>query len=110
MALVVTDDHWRTRKNKKCRLFPACPQQINLPKVGGACIPEGLTGSVPTCSKQSAVPAGPTMLKNLAKNWETFHEHFTFCSVSFQEKAKESLVDKDFQDMKSLLSENRLDL
>lgn len=39
-----------------------------------------------------------------------FHEHFTFCSVSLQEKAKEPLVDKDFQDVKSLLGENRVNL
>lgn len=109
MALVLTDD-WRTCKDIKCRLFPACLQQNNLPKVGGACIPEGLTGSGPACSKQSAVPAGPTMLKNLAKNWEMFHEHFTFCSVSLQEKAKESPVDKDFSGHESLLGENRVNL
>lgn len=117
VAFVLTEDHWGTWKDAKCRLFPA-PLQAEQRSKGKRSLHtwgiDRIRPSVDLSIQTRRTKFCPCRTDNAKeswkKTWEMFHEHFTFHSVSLQEKAKETLVDKDFQDMKSLLSENRVSL
>lgn len=105
MALVPTEFHWETCEGVKCGVLPAAPPSEQPSQIRRIRTPKGLAGSNPARLDHSSQGARLAVSENLGekkKKRETFHGHFTFCSVSLQEKAKESLMDKGFQD-----SENR---
>lgn len=94
MTSVLAQDHWGTGEDTRCRLFPAPPEQNNLPKAGGVSVPEGLTGSGPAWFKHSDQKDKVLSLQHWQcyrilqpTPWETFHDGFNFCSL-YKKKLK----------------------